>query len=136
MELSLLDTDILNEVLKQRNANVVQNASDYLTQHGQFAISSMTRYEILRGLKEAGATTQLKKFETFCQNSIILPITDDVLNRTADLWAEARKGGHPHKDADLLIAATALEHSRVLVTGNTVHFSWISGLTIENWRDA
>jgi hypothetical protein len=25
-----------------------------------------------------------------------------------------RRGGHPHNDADLIIAATALEHGRVL----------------------
>jgi hypothetical protein len=41
---------------------------------------------------------------------------------------------HPHADADVLIAATALEHGRVLVTGNTAHFSWIPGLAIEDWR--
>jgi len=30
--------------------------------------------------------------------------------------------------------ATAIETGRVLVTGNTPHFSWISGLRIEDWR--
>lgn len=42
--------------------------------------------------------------------------------------------GRPQKDADLLIAATALEHSLSLVTGNTADFSWIATLTLENWR--
>ena len=49
MQAALLDTDTLNEVLKQKNANVVLHATNYLKQHGQFAISSMTRYELLRG---------------------------------------------------------------------------------------
>jgi hypothetical protein len=43
MPLSLLDTDILNEVLKQKNAIVVGHAAAYLAQHGQFAISSISR---------------------------------------------------------------------------------------------
>ena len=58
MDAALLDTDMLNEVLKQKNANVVHHATNYLKQHGHFSMSSMTRYELLRGLKEKAATTQ------------------------------------------------------------------------------
>ena len=50
-------------------------------------------------------------------------------DRAGDLWAFARQHGHPHGDADLIIAATALESQRVLVTGNSDHFAWIPGLT-------
>jgi predicted nucleic acid-binding protein len=39
-------------------------------------------------------------------------------------------------DADLIIAATAMEHRRVLVSGNTDHFAWIPGLVLDNWRDS
>jgi predicted nucleic acid-binding protein len=49
MDLALLDTDTLNEVLKQRNSEVIRHSADYLQQHGQFALSSMSRYELLRG---------------------------------------------------------------------------------------
>lgn len=62
------------------------------------------------------------------------PLTDAIFNRAEDLWVLARKGGHPHGDADLIIAATALEHGRVLVTGNTAHFAWVPGLRLEDWR--
>ena len=134
MDAALLDTDMLNEVLKQKNANVVQHASSYLKQHGQFAISSMTRYELLRGLKEKAATAQLARFDTFCLNTLILPIADAILDRAADLWVEARKIGQAGRDADLIIAATALEQSLVLVTGNTKDYSWIAGLRLNDWR--
>jgi tRNA(fMet)-specific endonuclease VapC len=126
---------MLNEVLKQKNASVVLHASNYLKQHGQFAISSMTRYELLRGLKEKAATTQLARFDTFCQNTRVLPITDVILDRAADLWVAARKIGQAGRDADLIIAATALENSLVLVTGNTKDYSWISGLRLNVWRE-
>jgi len=135
MQLSLLDTDILSEFLKQRNPVVVRNAADYLAKYQQFAISAMTRYEVMRGLKDKRAVRQLKKFDEFCRNAEVLPITDEILDRTSDLWVEARKGGHPSRDPDLIIAATALEHGRVLVTGNTSDFHWIQGLTVENWRE-
>jgi tRNA(fMet)-specific endonuclease VapC len=131
---ALLDTDMLSEVFKQKNAKVVQRAADYLKQHGQFSFSAFTFYEILRGLKAKKAAKQLGKFATFCQHSTIFPVTQAILVRAADLWVLGRKGGHPHRDADLLIAATAQQHGRELVTGNTVHFAWIPNLAIQDWR--
>jgi predicted nucleic acid-binding protein len=136
MDAALLDTDTLNEVLKRKNASVVRHAADYLVQHGQFAISSITRYELLRGLKEKNAASQLARFQAFCQNTVILPVIDDVLETAADLWVAGRKQGLAPKDADVIIAATALHHGRVLVTGNTAHFAWVPGLTLDNWRVA
>jgi tRNA(fMet)-specific endonuclease VapC len=134
MDAALVDTDILNEILKQKNPLVIQRAAAYLQQHGQFTISAFTRHEILRGLKQIKATTQLTRLTTFCQHANVLPISDSTFDRASDLWAMARQGGHPANDADLIIAATAREHGLALTTGNTVHFAWIAGLRLENWR--
>lgn len=65
----------------------------------------------------------------------MIPVTDSVFERAEDLWAIARRGGLPCGDADLIIAATALETDRVLVTGNTAHYEWIIGLKLEDWRN-
>ncbi|MEQ8787272.1 MAG: type II toxin-antitoxin system VapC family toxin [Pirellulaceae bacterium] len=135
MDETLLDTDILNEVLKQKNAHVLRHAADYLAQHGRFAISSMTRYELLRGLKEKQAAAQLANFQVFCQHTFILSVTDSILDQAAELWAQGRAQGLAPKDADLIIAATALQQGRTLVSGNTTHFAWIPGLALANWRD-
>ena len=135
MDPIILDTDILSEVLKQRNSAVLQHAANYLQQHGQFSISAVSRFEILRGYKEQNATTQLARFAIFCQHTNIFPVTDAIFDRAADLWAYARQHGHPHGDADILIAATAFEHDLILVTGNTSHFVWIPNLRLENWRN-
>jgi tRNA(fMet)-specific endonuclease VapC len=131
---ALLDTDIVNEVLKQKNANVIQRASEYLQQYHRFVFSAMTRYEVVRGLKFKQAAQQLRQFETFCKHSEILSISEDILERAAELWVEGERTGQSHEDADLIIAATSLEHGKTLVTGNTRHYSWIPGLTIEDWR--
>lgn len=134
MDQALLDTDILSEVLKQRDPQVVQRASDYLAQQGQFAISAITRYEVIRGLREKQATAQLARFDAFCQHALVLPVTDAVFDQAADLWVVGRKQGLKPSDADLVIAATALQFQRTLVTGNTAHFQWMPGLVLENWR--
>ena len=134
MDATLLDTDILSELLKQRNAAVTNKAAAYLQQHGQFTISAFSRFEIRRGFFAKQASQQLTRFETFCAHSLVLPVTDAVFDRAAILWADAQAGGHPCADADLLIAATALTQNLVLATGNLRHFAWISGLRTEDWR--
>jgi tRNA(fMet)-specific endonuclease VapC len=131
---ALLDTDMLSEVLKQKNASVIQRAADYLHHHHQFTFSAITYYEVLRGLKAKNATKQLQNFATFCQHSTIVDVTRAVLERASDLWVMGEQGGYPHRDADLMIGATALENGLVLVTGNTKDFAWMPGLTIEDWR--
>ena len=134
MDAVLLDTDILSEVIKIRDPTVRRKALDYSRTHGRLALSSMTRYEILRGYFEQNALIQQARFTIFCQQTIVFAVTDAVFDRAANLWATGRRGGHSHNDADLIIAATAIEHGRVLVTGNTAHFDWIPGLRLDDWR--
>jgi tRNA(fMet)-specific endonuclease VapC len=131
---ALLDTDILSEVLKRKDRRVLAKARQYLAQHQRLAFSAITQYEIVRGLQATRATRQLAAFLRTAGTSEVFAVSVPVLMRAAGLWADARAGGHPHGDADLIIAATALEHGRVLVTGNAAHYSWIPGLTIEDWR--
>lgn len=76
MGLALLDTDTLSEVLKQRNPTVAGHGAAYLQAHGQFAFSTFTRFEILRGYRESNATRQLPRFAAFCTRSLVLPVTD------------------------------------------------------------
>ena len=135
MELALLDTDTLSEVLRHRNANVAGNSARYLTEYGEFAFSAVTHYEIVRGLLLKEADRKLSQFSKFAERAIIMPISTEVLLRAAELWVAGRRDGKPHRDADLVIASTALIHQRRLITGNTMHFDWIPGLTLANWRE-
>ena len=134
MDAALLDTDMLSEVLKRKDRRILAKARPYLAQHLRFAFSAITAYEIIRGLRAKRATRQLTVFLNTISTSDVFPIALPVLMRAAELWSDASAGGHPHDDADLIIAATALEYGRVLVTGNTAHFAWIPGLRLEDWR--
>lgn len=55
---ALLDTDTLSAIMRG-TLPVVTKAREYLTEHGAFAFSIITRYEILRGLKAKNAIVQL-----------------------------------------------------------------------------
>ena len=134
MDEALLDTDLLSEVLKGKDAQVLATARQYLTEYQRFAFSEITVYEIVRGMRSKRTAQQLAEFLKTVGTSDVFPVSREVLLRAADLWVEARLGGHPKGDADLIIAATALEAGRVLVTGNTAHFSWIAALQVADWR--
>lgn len=59
--------------------------------------------------------------------------TRSMLRKFGEIKAQLQKTGELLPDADLLIAATALDAGVTLVTGNTKHFSRIPGLSLENW---
>ena len=134
MDQALVDTDILSEVLKAKDARVLAKAQQYLAQYGRLAFSAITYYEVIRGIQATAATRQMATFQRLAAGADVLAISIPVLQRAADLWVIAHKAGHPRDDADLIIAATALEHGRTLVTGNTAHFAWVPNLVIEDWR--
>jgi tRNA(fMet)-specific endonuclease VapC len=138
MNPTLLDTDILSEVLKKKDPRVLNTSALYLAEHRRLAFSAITYYEIVRGLQAIKAKRGLANFFVKLGGFDVVEISIPVLHRAADLWAEARSGGHPRDDADLIadliIAATALETGRELSTGNTGHFRWIQGLALTDWR--
>lgn len=128
----LLDTDILSAVMRQQPAALAR-ARAYLAVHRRFAFSVITRYEILRGLHAKCASAQLAAFDRLSRESIVLPITDAIVVRAATLYADLHRRGALIGDADILIAATSLEHGLTVVTNNERHYSRIAGIQIENW---
>ena len=129
----LLDSDTLSFYIKQY-PKVVAEAQNYLRQHQIFTFSIITRFEILRGLKANGATTGIKVFNSLCRQNEIIELSDKIIVRAADIYADLYKTGLLIMDADILIAATALENNLPIVTNNENHFNRISGLQILNWN--
>lgn len=132
---SLLDTDTLSEVMKGRNPQVQIAAQEYLAAYERFTFSTITRYEILRGLEAKNAYRQLEAFEERCRRSIVLPLSDEVIVKAAQVYGDLYRTGRLISDADILIAATALVYDLTLVTENVSHFQRIQALQIESWRN-
>jgi predicted nucleic acid-binding protein len=135
MELVLLDTDILSELMKQHDLVVKLRAEAYFREQSQVALSTLTCYQVLRWLREPLKTDRLQQFQRMIQQQIVLDVDLTIVDRAADLWIEARASGRPREDVDLIIASTALVHDLTLVTGNAKHFEWIKGLKLDNWRN-
>jgi predicted nucleic acid-binding protein len=46
---AVLDTDMVSELFRGKNATVASNARDYLRHHGRFTITVVTVMEAIRG---------------------------------------------------------------------------------------
>ena len=128
----LLDTDTVSLLLRNQ-AKVLAQARHYISIYGPLHISIITRYEVLKGLRYKGATTQLARFDQFCNSNEVVPLTDATINHAAEIHADLRRRGVPIGDSDVLIAATAMVNGLTLVTNNERHFSRVTGLQVENW---
>lgn len=95
----VVDSDILSAKLRG-NSSVLEKARDYLAEHGQFDISIISQYEILRGLKAKQATSQLARFNRFCERNRIIPVSQAVVVRASDIYAVLRGQGEIIGDVD------------------------------------
>lgn len=129
----VLDSDTLSFYFK-KYPKVVAQAQSYLQEHQIFTFSAISRFEILRGMKVRGAKVQLKFFDLFCHQNEIIELNDQIIVRATDIYADLYKRGLLILDADILIAATALENNLPIVTNNESHFNRITGLQVLNWN--
>ena len=132
MPKALLDTDTFSAVIKQ-TPNALLHFRIYLAAYGLFTFSIITRYEILRGLKAKNAVIQIAVFEKLCSASEILPLSDGIVIRAAEMYGTLHLQGQLIGDADILIAASAISNGLTCVTNNENHFKRIPNLVCENW---
>lgn len=131
---SLIDTDILSLFFKG-HSRVTANFETYLDRYKKINISIITYYEIVSGLKHRDAHKKMESFLEFASENTVLPLTEQSVTVSGDIYADLRRQGKPLDDIDLLIAGIAAANSLVLVTCNVKHFERIEILTVENWSD-
>lgn len=124
----LVDSDRVAWYLKGRPEAV--SLLDDLASHG-LAISLITYGELYEGIYY-GATPRLSEqgFQAFLKLVDVLPLNRSIMRRFARIRGELRQRGDLIPDPDLLIAATALHHGLILVTGNVRHFQRITDLPL------
>lgn len=118
---AILDTDVLSAVMR-RDPPVVRRLRSYLGIFGELTFSVVTQYEVLRGLRYKGATRQIREFEQLCRGSHVLPLTEEIATKAAEIHAFLRSRGTMIQDADILIAAAARVHGLVVATSNESHY--------------
>lgn len=128
----LLDTNIISAILKHdKNVRKKLIAADRAGE--EIFISTISYYEILRGLLATRAIRKLKHFDKFrAKYGMLGTDSEAVLNKAAEIYVNLKARGQLIQDADMLIAAVALTHDLTVVI-NDKHFNRIYGLRLENW---
>ncbi|MBE9126467.1 MULTISPECIES: PIN domain-containing protein [unclassified Coleofasciculus] len=138
MDKALLDTDILSESRKQINQRVVVRASAYLSTFGRYTISVITVTEIVKGWRKRNREDRVQEFLADIVSAEVLMVDSKIAELAGRIWADLERTGQPIGLADVIIAATALQHNLTLVTGNLSHYQRIQDLgytlKLDNWR--
>lgn len=140
MDKALLDKDIVSELLRAKNPNVVGNGRDYLRQIGNYTTSSITVVELVRGFQRAGQADRISDLVNSLSPHEVLPLDGDAAIIAGTISGTLQRVGEAIGHADPMIAAIALHYDLVLVSGNTTHFERIARLgfplRLDNWRIA
>jgi len=131
---ALLDSDMLSEIMKGRDSQVLHHAREYLEEHRVLRFSLITRYEVLRGLHAKDARRQITAFLVRCQASVVYPITEEIVDRAAEIYGSLWKRGQLISEGDLLIAATAFYRTLSSSPAMRAIFSALRASVLSHWR--
>ncbi len=138
MNKSLLDTDILSEIGKGIDPNVVRNATAYRAAFGRYTLSVISVMEVVRGFQKNRSPRRLRRFLAAIASEEVVPFDQAAAELAGRIAGDLDRVGRPIGRADPMIAAIALERGLDLETGNTAHYQRIQQLgyplTLVNWR--
>jgi tRNA(fMet)-specific endonuclease VapC len=124
----LADTDTIIDYLKG-SPHAVGFRDVLARPDADVAISMMTYGEVYEGIYYGSDRRAAElAFRQLLRIVSVLPLFRRILQRFARLRGALRRGGQLIGDPDILIAATALENGRTLVTRNVRHFGRIPEL--------
>lgn len=119
----IVDTDVI--IWYMRNND---RAVSLLHDRIGFSISVVTYMELLQGLRNKQELRALKTALKIWRTTIIH--IDETISTRAMVYQERYGLSHAMRLADALIAATAISHQKVLVTGNIKHYQFLSELDL------
>ncbi len=96
-------------------------------------VSEMTIAELYYGASKSGRPSQFQDVQYILDAFETVPVFSS-LRTYGDIKSQLEASGMRIDEFDLLIGATALTNSMVLVTHNTKHFQRIPNLKLEDWE--
>ena len=129
----LLDTCVISDFIKGETGTTARFKQ---APPADIAISAVTVMELRYGLALNPQRAQKIKpaIASILSSVIILPFRTVEAEQAAQIRAALKSQGRPIGAYDVLIGATALQHSLIMVTANQREFERIPGLQTENWR--
>lgn len=139
MSKAILDTDIASELIKGANQKVVARKDEYLAVEKHYYLTTMTVMEIVKGLTKNQSETKLANFIKSLESIPILTLDLNTSILAGQILASLERAGRPIGNIDPVIAAIAIAHDFILISGNTKHYNNIVELgyplKLQNWRE-
>jgi tRNA(fMet)-specific endonuclease VapC len=130
----LLDTNAWIAYIRQNNATLMQRLQN--ANPSDINLCSVTLAELCYGAAHSGPTHQAANFALIAvirKQFVSLPFDDRAAEEYGQIRAHLATQGKMIGPNDLMIAAIALANSLTVVTHNTVEFSRVPGLAVEDW---
>jgi predicted nucleic acid-binding protein len=127
-----LDTNIVSFYIKGRET-VVRNLKNARMRGRIIRIPPFAYYEVKRGLLRVNAAARLRELAKTCEKYPVGGNDSRVFEEAAVIWADLTNKGWNIGEMDIFIAAWCRVNDFTLVTNNTVHFTPIPGLALEDW---
>lgn len=113
----LLDTTVLIDALRRKNEALALLAEAVALGH-QFSTSAISIAEVFSGSRVAEEITT----QSFLESLVCFPLTYSIAERGGRLRNDWARKGRTLGLADMVVAATAIEHNLALVTANRKDF--------------
>jgi predicted nucleic acid-binding protein len=131
----LLDTNHWSYLQEQHP--LVVSRLHQLSDEASLYMSVVSQGELLAGVEWAQGLRRKRRLlelyeQVVAMATAILPVTPQVAERYAQIYAQLRQKGRLIQTNDIWIAASALAYDMILVSADA-HFRFIGGLTVEDW---
>ncbi|MGH9469264.1 MAG: type II toxin-antitoxin system VapC family toxin [Terriglobia bacterium] len=131
----LLDTNACIALINGKPAPVRSRFQKAIAGGSTLFVSSIVAFELWYGVaKSARQEANRQRLETFFAGPIMpLPFDDQDAKAAGTLRAMQEAAGKPIGAYDLLIAGQAVRQKITLVTANVREFTYIKGLSWQDW---
>jgi tRNA(fMet)-specific endonuclease VapC len=124
----LLDTNVVIALLAGQGA-----VRENLANASEVFVPSIVIGELCFGArKSARGAENLARIEEFAAANVVLACDTQTARRYGEVKNALRLQGRPLPENDIWIAAVALQHNLILITGDR-HFAGIDGLSVLEW---
>jgi predicted nucleic acid-binding protein len=135
----MLDSNVLGRVALPKIKPDIKGWFDALLLSGvQVIIPEISDYEVRRELLRIQSFSSIARLDFLKTSLIYQPISTNTMLSASQLWADARNRGRPtaannRLDADVILAAQAIESSATIISENTAHLTQF--VPTVRWQD-
>jgi predicted nucleic acid-binding protein len=115
-----------------KNRKVEMHLRDRLTHGHEICVISIVYFEVIRGLELRREFEKLRLLKEYWATLSWYECTRHIWDEATRLWVSSIRQNNKREDADILIAAFAVQLNAIVVTTNVRHFE-IFPFPIENW---